>query len=44
MPNESEGLSGAEEYVTVEIELDAPLDPDQEKDLRSELGKIDRQA
>ena len=44
MPNDSENLSGAEEYVAVEIELNAPLDPDQEKNLRDELGKIDPQA
>ncbi len=44
MPNDSKNLSGAEEYVAVEIELDTPLDPDGEKNLRDELGKIDPQA
>jgi len=44
MPNDSEKLSGAEEYVAAEIELSAALDPEPEKKLRTELEKIDPQA
>lgn len=36
--------SGAEEFVAVEIELAAPLNPEQEKNLRAALGEIDRRA
>jgi len=44
MAKEREKLSGAEEYIAVEIELAEPLDPEQEKNLRDALGKIDFQA
>jgi len=44
MPKDSENNSGAEEYVGIDVELEAPLDPDQEKNLRGELGKIDPHA
>ncbi len=37
-------LSGAEEYITAEIELAAALDPEQEKNLRDALAKLDAQA
>ncbi len=39
MADDSEKLSGAEEYVAAEIELAEPLDPEQEKNLRDALGK-----
>jgi len=44
MADEQENLSGAEEYIAVEIELAEALDPEQEKNLRDALGKIDSQA
>jgi hypothetical protein len=44
MAKEREKPSGAEEYIAVEIELAEPLDPEQEKNLRAALGKIDSQA
>jgi hypothetical protein len=44
MGGESEHVSGAEEFVTTEIELAAPLDPDQEQNLRAVLEKIDPRA
>lgn len=36
--------SGAEEYVDAEIELEQPLDPEQEKALRAAMEQIDPQA
>lgn len=44
MANDSDKLSGAEEYVAVEIELAEPLDPEQEKNLREALEKLDAHA
>ena len=44
MADEEEKLSGAEEYIAVEIELAEALDPEQEKNLRDALGKIDSRA
>lgn len=44
MADDSDELSGAEEYIATEIELTAPLDPEQEKNLRDALGKIDAEA
>lgn len=44
MANDQEKLSGAEEYVTAEVELAEPLDPEQEKDLRDALEKFDPAA
>ena len=38
------GESGAEEYVAAEIDLAEPLDPEQEKNLRAALEKIDARA
>jgi hypothetical protein len=36
--------SGAEEFVEAEIELSAPLDPEQEKNLRDALTQISPEA
>ena len=44
MADDAEKLSGAEEYVAAEIELAESLDPEQEKNLRDALGKIDPRA
>ncbi len=44
MADDSDKLSGAEEYVAAEIELTEPLDPDQEKSLRNILAKLDAHA
>src|SRR5947207_14093861 len=44
MPNESKKLSGAEEYIAVEIKLAEPLDTEQEKILRDSLQKFDQLA
>ena len=44
MPDDAHEVSGAEEFVAAEIELAAPLDPQQEKDLRAALRKIDPRA
>jgi hypothetical protein len=44
MADEKGGRSGAEEFVELEIELEKPLDPDQEKNFCEELGKIDSRA
>jgi len=41
MANDPEQLSGAEEYVAVEIQLSERLDPEQETNLRDALEKID---
>ncbi|MGI8431735.1 MAG: hypothetical protein ACR2MW_05515 [Chthoniobacterales bacterium] len=42
MPNDdSTPASGAEEFVELEIELAAPLDPEQEKNLRDALALLD---
>ena len=41
MPNDSGKLSGAEEYISAEIELSEPLDPEQEKALHDSLAKLD---
>jgi hypothetical protein len=41
MADEIASASGAEEYVTAEIELEDVLDPEQEKYLRDSIGKID---
>jgi len=42
--DEIASASGAEEYVTAEIELEDMLDPEQEKYLRDSIGKIDPQT
>ncbi|HXA08743.1 MAG TPA: hypothetical protein VNW28_02105 [Chthoniobacterales bacterium] len=44
MADDSEKLSGAEEYIAVEIELIEALDPDQEKNLRAALEKLEPHA
>ena len=44
MASDPEKLSGAEEYVGLEVELSEPLDPDHEQTLREALGKIDPHA
>ncbi len=44
MADDSDKLSGAEEYVAAEIELSEPLDPEQEKNLRDALQKFDAHA
>lgn len=44
MTDDPNKLSGAEEYIAVEIELSEPLDPGQEKSLRDALQKLDSQA
>ncbi len=44
MPDDAKKLSGAEEYVSAEIELSEPLDPEQEKNLRDALAKLDARA
>jgi hypothetical protein len=42
--DDKEHLSGAEEYVSIEVELIEPLKPDAEKDLRDALRKMDAKA
>ena len=44
MATEGEKVSGAEEFVAVEIGLAAPLNPEQGKNLRAALGEIDPRA
>ena len=44
MADNSEKFSGAEEYIAVEIELSESLNPDQERDLRDALEKLDSKA
>ena len=45
MPNDgSTAASGAEEFVEMEIELAAPLDPEQEKNLRNALARLDKKT
>ena len=44
MASDPERLTGAEEYVALEIELTERLDPEQEKNLRAALEKIDAVA
>lgn len=44
MPEENSPRSGAEEFVTAEIELSAPLDPEQEKALRDAFDQFDEQT
>ena len=44
MADDSDKPSGAEEYIAAEIELTDPLDPEQEKNLRDALEKIDPKA
>ncbi len=44
MADESDNLSGAEEYIAAEIELSEPLEPEQEKNLRAALEKLDAHA
>ncbi len=44
MAEDEKHLSGAEEFVAAEIELSEPLDPEQEKNLRDALEKIDSRA
>jgi hypothetical protein len=41
---EKEKVSGAEEFVAAEIDLATPLEPEEEKKLRSALREIDPQA
>jgi len=40
MADDSDKLSGAEEYIGATIDLTENLDPDQEKNLRDALGKL----
>jgi hypothetical protein len=42
--DDSAHASGAEEFVMVEVDLAAPLDPEQEKSLRDALNRLDAQA
>ena len=45
MPNDdSTTPSGAEEFVSMEIELAAPLDPEQEKNLRDAFAQLDEKT
>ena len=44
MADDSEKLSGAEEYVATEIELAESLDAEQEKSLRDALAELDQHA
>ncbi len=44
MADDSEKLSGAEEYIAFEIDLSGALDPDQEKSLRDALARVDPHA
>jgi copper chaperone CopZ len=44
MAHEKGSASGAEEYVTAEIDFEEALNPEQEKNLRESLEKIDPQA
>ncbi len=44
MADDSDKLSGAEEYIAAEIELSEPLDPEQEKSVRDALAKLDAHA
>ena len=41
MPDDSQGLSGAEEFVDLEVELAQPLGPEEEKALREAFEKMD---
>ena len=41
MPNDPKKLSGAEDYISAEIELSEPLGPEPEKVLRDALEKLD---
>lgn len=40
MADDSDKLSGAEEYITAQIDLTEKLDPEQEKSLRDALEKF----
>jgi hypothetical protein len=40
MADDSDKLSGAEEYITAQIDLAEKLDPEQEKSLRDALEKL----
>ena len=42
--DDGDQLSGAEEYIAAEIELSKPLDPDQERNVRDALEKVDSRA
>ncbi len=42
--DDAKKLSGAEEFIAAEIELAEALDPEQEKNLRDALAKIDPHA
>ncbi|HEY1582491.1 MAG TPA: hypothetical protein VGF73_05290 [Chthoniobacterales bacterium] len=44
MAGDPRKFSGAEEFVAAEIELAEPLDPEQERNLRESLEKIDPRA
>ena len=44
MADDEKKLSGAEEFVAAEIELAKPLDPEEEKNLRDALERIDSAA
>ncbi len=44
MEDNEKKLSGAEEFVAAEIDLAEPLGPEQEKNLRDALEKIDSAA
>ncbi|CAN5499677.1 hypothetical protein BH20VER3_BH20VER3_11420 [soil metagenome] len=40
MADDADKLSGAEEYMAIEVDLAEPLNPEQEKNLRDALEKI----
>ena len=44
MADNPDKLSGAEEYIAAEIRLSHPLDPEQEKNLRDGLEKLEAGA
>ena len=44
MAEEKNSRSGAEEYVELEVELEEPLSPDQERIFRDDIGRIDSRA
>ena len=44
MAEQTEHASGAEEHVAAEVKLAKPLDPEQERNLRRALEKIDAAA
>lgn len=44
MKKNNAGLSGAEEYVSLAVELERSLDPEQEKSLRDALLRMENEA